>query len=148
MSIALSVIAICGTLTAVWVGSYLTRRNIEIQWRRDQKVKFYLHVLEEMTEFYAEAETAWKVRDDKDVSSDTKNEYVRIAKKLAATVSGAGLLSPQEVQNAFFEVLYTVNEIRFSLPRGMRDLDWIDLYVKLDGKIDRAIEVMKTDARL
>jgi Kef-type K+ transport system membrane component KefB len=48
--IALALIAVCGTLGGVWLGSRLTRRNEDRKWRRD-------HALEVYSEFLSAVET-------------------------------------------------------------------------------------------
>jgi hypothetical protein len=53
--IALALIAVCGTLGGVWLGSRLTQRNEDRKWRRDRILEVYAEFLGAVERVISEA---------------------------------------------------------------------------------------------
>jgi hypothetical protein len=101
--IALALIAVCGTLGGVWLGSRLTRRNEDRKWRRDHALQSYTDflqacsvVMEESAKIYEMEQSPERVGQGNVLLEKTAEMY-----RLSDRVT---LLAPQNLHKPLFEL--------------------------------------------
>lgn len=147
MPVVQGLVSALGPFVGVWLGSRLARGNIERQWARDQKLKFYMQALEALAKFSVEMEHL-AGRKDMITGGEMKELAVANGKPMETVFGSADLFCSPPVYQELSELMYSVRELvgtsssQFSYP------EWCRIEEKLGRKRDALVDLIRTELSL
>ena len=147
MPVIQGLISSLGPLFGVWLGSRLARGNIERQWARDQRLKFYMQALEALSRFSVEMEHLVG-RKDLITGGEMKELAIANGKPMETVFGSADLFCSPPVHQELSEVIYSVRELVGASSNRVSYPEWCGIEAKLGRKRDSLVDIIRTELSL